>query len=429
MILLIYHQNVPTSSNKMSNKMYTITIFKDLIAKYPNWNDLKTYLQSDEGGKLMITESSGVLSQDNVIIHYKKDYSDMAVKHTKWFKSVVWDTIRNIPISVSTPKSEEDDPTKWDSISYNYVVEEYLEGVTFNAYYCEKDANMNIASRTKFGATGKFYSNKSFNEMILEALKKKDETYTTDILKNLFIQLDSTKHISSFITLLLQHPEHIVVEHVSDATLYLLQTGVVNKDGTVEISENSQNIIIESLNISHSKPYENQTIPEWFVEISKSKKWDWRGVVVKDSEGNRWRIKSPFYNMIRNLRGNTSRSDERFFNLRSQGLVKQYLTYYPEESNTFWGYEKWIRKATNDLFGLYIGVNKAKTIGYNDVDPLMKAHITALQMYYYSVLKPIGKTVVKENVIVYMNALPVPRLLYMMNFNKRDVEISVSTAN
>ena len=400
-----------------NDKMYTITIFQELITQYPNWNDLKNYLESDEGGKLIITKPS---SGDNVIIHYKKDYSNMTMKHTKWFKSVVWNTTRNIPISVSTSKSEEDDPTKWTSISDDYRVEEYLEGVTFNAYYDDSESEMNIVSRTKFGATGKFYSNKSFNDLILEALKKKDETYTLDTLKYLSIPIDNTNHVSSFITLLLQHPEHIVVEHVEEPRLYLLQTGVVYKDGTVEISENSQNIIIENLNVIHSRPSNNNTIQDWFNELSKSKKWDWRGVVIKDSQSNRWRIKSPMYNMIRNLRGNTPRSDERFFNIRSQSLVKQYLTYYPEESNIFWEYEQWIRNTTNELFGLYISVNKAKTTNYHDIDPLMKSHITALQVYYYNILKPMDKTLSKENVIVYMNSLPVPRLLYMMNFNTHD---------
>jgi hypothetical protein len=288
------------------------------------------------------------------------------------------------------------------------------------------DNTINIASRTKFGATGKYYSNKSFNELILDTLKEKNEEYTLDTFRGLFSA--KTEAVSSFATILLQHPEHIVVEHVQKPALYLLQIGHIYDNGTVVINENSKNTFMDSIQCIESRPSEGQTIKEWFEGISKSKSWNWRGIVIKDNDGNRWRIKSDVYHMIRLLRGNTPRDDERFFNLRSQGLVKTYLTYYPEDSNKFWKYEQWIRKATDELYGMYINVNKAKTMSYNDLDSMWKPHITALQVYYYNNLKPENKTIVRDTVIKYMNALPVPRLLFLMNFNNRPT-VMTDTAN
>jgi hypothetical protein len=118
------------------------------------------------------------------------------------------------------------------------------------------------------------------------------------------------------------------------------------------------------------------------------------------------------------MRGNTSRSDERFFGLRAVGMVKTYLQYYPEESGAFWGYEKWLRAATKQLYSYYVGIYKARELKLEDVATQWHTHIQALSRLYVTVLKPAKKSVLMSTVIEYMNALPVPRLLFLMNFDK-----------
>ena len=229
-------------------------------------------------------------------------------------------------------------------------------------------------------------------------------------------------------TLILQHPEHRVVEKVKEPKLYYIHSGNVLEDGTVELYETNEDLPNWiSMPSKIDIPSSEEIIPEWFEKINNSKNWEWKGVVFKDNKGHRWRINSSVYRMIRSLRGATPRMDERFFNLRKQGLVKTYLTYYPEESKQLWKYETWLRDATNNLYNIYINVNKAHTTKYNDVDFIWKPHVTSLHNQFLTVLKPANKSIVKENVIEYMNNLPVPRLLYIMNYNKRPQTAAVPT--
>jgi hypothetical protein len=393
--------------------MFTLTIFKDLISKYSNWNDLSKYLKSSEGGSLIITSSN----KDQVIIRYNKNTSVMTVPHVKWFRSVVWDTLKNRPVSISSPKAENDDPFSWKA-PYSNVTEcqDYLEGVTINCFTLKGSDDVVVTTRTKFGAAGKYYSNRSFNDLLKDVFPENSDI---NILKTLY-KKSSNEIAASFITILLQHPEHRVVEKVKDPKLYYIHSGNVLEDGSVELYENNEELpnwisMPSRINL----PSSEETISAWFEALNNSKNWEWKGVVFKDGNGSRWRINSSVYRMIRSLRGATPRMDERFFNLRKQGLVKTYLTYYPEESKQLWKYETWLRDATNNLYSIYIKVNKAHSIKYNDVEFIWKPHVTALHNQFLTILKPANKSVLKEHAIEYMNNLPVPRLLYLMNYSKR----------
>ena len=125
--------------------------------------------------------------------------------------------------------------------------------------------------------------------------------------------------------------------------------------------------------------------------------------------------------MIRTIRGETPRKDERFFNLRTKGLVKSYLFYYPEEKQDFWGYENWLRMATEEIFKEYCAVYKERSKEFGAVAKKYQVHLSTLHGLYTTVLRPDNKTVNRGFVRDYMNGLPVPRLLFLMNFDKRPV--------
>lgn len=395
--------------------IYTLFDFKNLREQYDTWSALSDHLSSDEGGAFGIREMPG---NSHALIYYRKGVSNMRLPHSKLFRSVVWNTETNMPVSVSTPKAVEEGAEggnvfEWASSDFvGKTVQNYLEGVTLNIYR-GVDGQVQVSSRTRIGAGRGFYSKTSFREMLDDALKARG----FQTLEDFFASQDGC----NFLTVLLQHPAHRVVEVVAEPRFYILQTGTVLADGSVTIRE-----VYES---RLDGPGEGQTVAAWFEGLVTARSWGWQGVTVHDGAGNRWRIRSSVYRMVRSMRGSSARADERFFGLRAAGMVKTYLQYYPEDSNLYWQYEKWVRVTTRQLYKYYVDVHKAHAVTLNDIDPRWHTHIGALHRVYMTALKPAGKSVHLTDAMEYINTLPTPRLLFLMNFDKTRTAQTTSTTS
>ncbi len=373
---------------------YTVNHFAKWLQEYPSWTELKAYLTSEAGGKLTVIESE---DGTEAIIRYDKKVSNMDLEHVKWSRSVVWNCVTNRPLSVATPKAAElttDMMSQPLSVAGSLQFEPFFEGVTMNIY---KNAvgQTNIATRTKFGAAGNFYSQRSFAELYEEACASKGKP-----------ELGS----NDFMCIIVQHPEHRVVGKILSPTWIELHVGSIGPDGSVTITETVEPI---------AAPEGEQSLKDWFAERAATAAWDWQGVVIKDGEGQRWRLRSNVYREIRDLRGETPREDERFFLLRGRGLIKNYLIYYPEDKQRYWEHEKWLRRETEELFRLYCAVFKERSREFNETDRRYQPHLSAIHNLYVNELKPAGKTVNMAVARDYMNGLPVPRLLFLRNFDKR----------
>jgi hypothetical protein len=378
---------------------YTLSYFQELVTAHPTWITLSTHLKSEAGGGLIITDEVDGLA----IIHYNKRTSDMNANHVRWSRSVVWDTVANRPVAVAPPKATEVDDAMMDQVGANagWTYQDYLEGVTLNVWRTENGSRPSIASRTRFGADTGFYSSKTFRDMLADAL---DGMVVEDLIPEGY----------TFISVLLQHPEHRVVEKIVAPAIHRLHAGRCSADGTITIDE-----CIGGGPGEVDEPAAGQTLKAWFGELAAAKPWEWQGVVIKDGSGRRWRLRSNSYRMVRSLRGSTARADERFFLLRSAGLVKTYLYYYPEDKRLFWATEKWLRTTTNAIFAAYCDVYKAKALELDAVDPMLRTHLRGLHAKYLAELRSAGRTVNHAEAVAYMNSQPVPRLLFMLNFHKR----------
>ena len=96
-------------------------------------------------------------------------------------------------------------------------------------------------------------------------------------------------------------------------------------------------------------------------------------------------------------------------------MVKTYLIYFPEESKDFWGYEQWMRVATQELYDAYCSIFKSHEKTVEQVHSKWRAHLYAI----HGLHKARGKSILKADVVEYMNTQPVPRLLFLMNYDKR----------
>ena len=85
---------------------FEVDTFKELIETYPVWEDLQKYLESSEGGLFRIVDRD---ENGLCLIRYEKGVSKMNLAHSKWFRSLVWNTNTNRPVCVAPSKAESQD--------------------------------------------------------------------------------------------------------------------------------------------------------------------------------------------------------------------------------------------------------------------------------------------------------------------------------
>ena len=355
----------------MASTTYTVSCFKDLIATYPTWSELRPYLDSNN---MIINYETEAETSRYCIIRYNKKVDSSSVLANgwkRWFRSVVWDTELNRPVCVAPAKACEGKAPE------GLKAEQYLDGFMFNTW---KNAagEKQISTRSSIGATGTFHSKKSFAVLINEAI---EATPAADLV------VDEKYTFSSFVA---QHPENRMISPVDTPRVWLVHSGYVEADGTVVLLDSDK-------------------LPAPVVDAT----WKVQGTVYKDGNGNRWRVRNSAYLMVKSLRGNDVRPDVRYVRLRQQRMLDTYLYYYPEEAEAFKKYETSVQGITQQLYDLYVKSHIRKE-GQDVVEPIFKPHVYALHGHYLSVLKPKGFFIRLKEVTEYIDKLPWQRLVFMM---------------
>jgi hypothetical protein len=383
---------------------YTISIFRELRTQFPCWADLEAWLESPEGGQLAIIKNGKDGYANYAIIRYEKGVSNMNLPHVRWFRSVVWDTLTNSPVCVAPPKAS---VTQCHMLP-EYVYQDYMEGTMINLFRVNDAIYM--VSRSTFGATGTFYSPRPFNELFEDACAVMG--------RNMH---DLIPEGATFVSLLLQHPEHRIVTPVYIPHLVQIHSGVIENDGRVSITENTP---IQPSAILQRMPSED--IHAWICRLITERGWSWQGVVIKDGQGNRWRIRSPTYQMIRSLRGNTPNIDGRFVQIYKSNLIHTYLNYYPEEKPVFEQCYIRLQLSIKTLYDRYVRFHITKTLTKDEIELMWRPHIFSLHGMYLYTLREKGQFIREKDVANYVTGLPLHQMLFIMN--RREVAPAYQTA-
>jgi hypothetical protein len=375
------------------------TAFSDLIAAYTTWDSLHAHLTSPEGGKLrVILQAESPLA----IIRYTRGISDFTKKNVGLFRSVVWNTVTNRPVSVAPPKSEDGLPPT----DVPLTVTEFVDGTMIHCFRMpsaegEGEGQIQIATRTSLGAHGSFYSKRTFSELFADSMAP---------LGGVESFLNSVLGKNDFISCVLQHPEHVTVEHVAEPRFFVTHVGSIMPDGGVQMTTCTDAWparLIPFAPKDHSQMSTYITNAEGLVaEKSKQLTHTFQGLMFTGEAGRRWRVRNPGYMIVRALRGSESTVAERFLRLRKQMQVKEYLKYFREESAVLWELEETLRAVTQGLYDAYVAVHKLKSAEFKSFHVSLRPHIYALHgMYLTSVSNGAAKTILKETVIGYVNAL------------------------
>ena len=377
---------------------FTVDTFSSLSKKYATWAEVKAFLESEEGGALRVIEQDGL-----AVIRYDKEVK--ANVDVGQYRSVIWDMSGNLPLCVAPFRATDGAPPVNVAMS---SVEDFVDGFMMNAWVA--NGELYIATRTRVGGENTFYSEKTFGQLFDECLEKtslKDRGGLKVCLEALRAAENATSAFASFVV---QHPEHRIVAKAVSPTLFTVHTGAVMTDGMVSISERSVNWPQElsSLRISTytQKTFEKPDDVEALLRNTAAQRgWRWQGMVFKDGKGKRWRMRTPTYTLLRQLRGSESTPLERFFRLRAQRKVVDYLKHYKEENDMFWSFEETLRARTNDVFSAYVDVHKAHAVAFKDLPAAVRPAVFLLHTKWREQLRPKGFSVRLQNVIEVVNKL------------------------
>lgn len=420
--------------------IYENYVYKNLIEKYPTWDKLRLYLESEEGGLFKVSDIDK--SNNMCIIRYEKDITNMTLPHSKWFRSVVWDIIENYPVCISPSK------VNIDKFPYNTIKEmndtkiicqELLDGFMINCFRRANDKKLYIVSRSKFNATGKGSSLKSFKEMFIESycntLNCKlcyDENIVNEDYNNIIVPNIENDEITVFYSFLVQHKEHRIVKKITENKVNLIHRGTVFKDGKIRIEDSPvefmgqvnmktiQIMLPSCIKISYANAVidgvnKDTEVEQAIKDIISDNTWEFQGVVLKDMEGNRWRFRSEKYNAVRSLLGNSSNLCERYSQLYSQNLLDKYFEYFPESFESMVPYTIYMNTIVNTLYNYYVSLHITKIIKIEDIDKMWWPHLYSLHGVFLSQLRPINKKINVNEVHLYIHKLPWQRISFLLN--------------
>ena len=430
---------------------YHNSVFKELVEKYSTWDDMRNYLESEEGGLFRIADKNEEAGYS--LIRYEKGVSKMDLPHSKWFRSVVWNTKTNRPVCVAPPKASSQEfsfKTLKELTDAGIVCQELLDGFMINCFRVVGDKTLHITSRSKLNAAGKFYSEKSFRELFMEAYMNTSESpfYSETIIQDNssdILSPDSSKgEVAVFYSFLVQHKEHRIVKSIENNRVFLVHRGVVFEDGRVEFEDSPATfkgkVNIKNIELS-VKPVrgsyaqiaalaplapsvEEQTeVQKWIKNILQEADWQFQGVVFKDVSGNRWRFRSEKYSAVKALRGNSPTIRERFAQLYSQNLIHKYLEYYSDEMLPMTAHLMFMCSIVTMLYNLYVDLHITRVKKAEEINKMYLPHLYNIHGIYLNHLRPEGKKVNINEITLYLHRQPWQRVSFLI---KKTVD-SIST--
>lgn len=417
---------------------YEINVFKDLVTQYPNWEELQKYLESPEGGLFRVAdnkEDSGFC-----VIRYEKGTSKMDLPHSKWFRSVVWNTKTNRPVCVAPPKAAAQEflfKALKDVSEAGIVCQELHDGFMINCFKAVGDETFHVTSRSRLSAAGKFYSNKSFRELFEEAyVNTNSEILGFD--QDVRSPNASSSEAATFYSFLVQHAEHRNVKPITSNRVYLVHSGIVYTDGRIEFEDSPEMVkgvpnianiplvpLVTKPTISYAQIVLANTEPDmvsddssevqkWVKQQLVDRDWTFQGLVFKDSAGNRWRYRSEKYSAVKTLRGNSPNIIERFAQLYTQSLIVRYLEYFPEDKKLIVDHMKIMDILIKFIYDNYVDIHITKVRAAETVDKMYLPHLYSIHGIFLNQLKPTGKKVNFCEIKEYLHKQPWQRIVFLI---------------
>lgn len=406
-----------TSPNASKPPAAISNIFADLCTTYPSWGELHDFLVSDEGGKLQVLETAD--SPHLVVIRYVKDKSNTDIGHVRAFRSVVWNTDSNRPVSVTAWKSETGEglPDFTGVLPENIRVEEFVDGVMIGQFFDTVTGKWRIHTRSTMDGKCRYYSKtRTFADLFHQVAHAEDlPVLLEQVPKDLTL------------TWVLSHPENRIVCPVQKSHLTLVAcTRISDESATIE--EFPVPTILRRFLVTPITGYKGLLrdgftgLPELLhTLVALSGSITSQGIVVKlDGQPfRRWKLRSTVYNTVRRMRGNSARLDFLWMDLWSRGGLEAYLKFYPEERRDALSLVQRWKDITQTAYNTYVEVFKARTSPRDSIPAKIKPLVLGLHQEYLAVLRPSKKSLDWRAAKAFLNARDTAQKIYIVNWDAR----------
>lgn len=291
----------------------------------------------------------------------------------------------------------------------NIEFQEFVEGTMINVYWNGEEWELN--TRSLVGGRGQFYKEgKTFRRMFLEAMNETG------------LEFDHLNKEYSY-SFVFQHPENRIVVPCTTPTLYLCAVYKIDGTTITHVDFRSDTELCGKVNIpkiySGFASWESVK-RDYASSITDSVPYYVLGIIAYDKTTmQRSKLRNPTYETVRSLRGNQPKIQYQYYSLRQQGIVGDFLKYYPEYKEEFSKLRQQVHDFTYQLHTNYLNCFVFKKQTLKDSPYQFKTHMYHLHKKYLEELMPEGRVVDKTEVINFVNALEPPRLMYSLNYKLR----------
>lgn len=359
------------------------------------------------------------LHKQNLISHKKDDftllhYNKQALNHSNYhtlglFRSVIF--YKNELVCFSPPKSLPLDEFK-KKMYDNYVIwlEEFVEGTMINMFYANNE--WHIATKTQIGGNNTFYTkSKTFKGMFVEAMIEESLTFE-DFDKDFCY---------SFV---LQHPSNEIVNKINKPSIKLCRVYKCHNLTVEEYLLPYSHEKLSRLCVDHDTN-SGSVIPEKIIQYARDNyatnktNYHTMGIIIRNNVSHT-KIRNPNYEMVKKIKGNQPNIQYQYLYLRKCGQVGEYLKYYPDAKTEFAKYRNQVHNFTNMIYKNYVDVFIKKTTPIQNIDYEYRPHVVELHKKYINEYRELKIAIHFNLVKEYINNLPIPRLLFAINYKLRN---------
>ena len=335
------------------------------------------------------------------------------------FRSIIVNKEGHI-VSFAPPKSIDFDIFSQSNKYEDCYIQYFPEGTMINVFFDKELDDWQIATRSSIGAKCNFNmdSNITYRYMFLDAMNHIGLEFE-DLDKNCCY---------SFV---LQHPQNRIVAPISQPALILTNkykidsNQIFNNNSFCKIPKFST-LLMNPINNKPFKESVNYNGDNWKQLMdhffSDNLPYQLQGVMIWNTKGQRTKIRNSNYEKVKHLKGNSPKIQYHYYYLRQNGAVRDFLKYYPQYKREFSDFRRELHKYTTQLYQNYIKCFIKKEKPLVEFPYQFKTHMFKIHELYLNDLKLDGKFVNKQVVMNYVNTLPPPRLMHVINHIKKQYD-------
>ena len=319
------------------------------------------------------------------------DLTDESFTWMRYCRGAIIDTESHKVVCCPPIKARELQHGDYVSEDNDYDYQPIIDGTMINLFYDTKDQEWILSTRGEIGANNRWDTKMSFKQMFDECHSGIDYETLDKGLSYSFVM----RHTKNRIVAPVQYNELYLVE------IYSYQNGIKRLEVS-EYPETSFHRVETVTDVNEFMDIYDKPLPYYI-----------KGFTMKMKGGTqRYKYLNPNYLYVKNLKPNTNNPHLNYLELRGSGMLREYLSYYPEYTDEYNGYRDQLHKLSNELYTTYKNVHVYKKTEKKDIPFHMRPLIYEIHGKYLETREPTTWSHIKD----YIHDLPPKKLMFALNY-------------